>query len=166
MDRWEPALRKNKSAFSVLGWGRANCDGPYVLTRAQERRGRIRMSSILHQARLRPSWGLSCTEMSCWGCVPRMAKRDAHLLQRVALEHRPCRAFQGEFHSLQGKAMGLKFHELLVREGRTMSAGEERRKSEHPWSSRVSRDTTEMRAMVMTNIRGFSSFGLTASKNL
>lgn len=129
MDRWEPALRKNKSAFSVLGWGRANCDGPYVLTRAQERRGRIRMSSILHQARLRPSWGLSCTGMSCWGCVPSIANRDAYLLQRVALEHGPCRAFQGEFHSLQGKVMGSKFHELLVREGRTMSAGEEKKRA-------------------------------------
>lgn len=60
----------------------------------------------------------------------------------------------------------LKFPELLVRGGRTVSVGEKRRKSEHPWSSRVSRDTTEMRAMVMTNIHGFSSFGLTASKNL
>lgn len=47
-----------------------------------------------------------------------------------------------------------------------MSAGEERRRSEHPRSTRVSRDTTEMRAVVMTNIGGFSSFGLTASKNL
>lgn len=60
----------------------------------------------------------------------------------------------------------LKFHELLVREGRTVSAGEERRKSKHPRSTSVSRSTTEMRAMVMTNIRGCSSFGLTASKNL
>lgn len=110
MDRWEPALRKNKSAFSVLGWGRANCDGPYVFTPPQERRGRIRMSGILHQAHSRPSWGqLSCTGMSCWGCVPSRANRDASLLQRIALKHGPCRAFQGEFHSLPAKAMVLVF---------------------------------------------------------
>lgn len=110
MDRWEPALRKNKSAFSVLGWGRANCDGPYVLTQPQERRGRIGMSSILHPAHLRPSWGqLSSTGMSCWRCVPSRANRDTHLLQRVALEHEPCRALQGEFHSPPGKAVGLVF---------------------------------------------------------
>lgn len=132
MDRWEPALRKNKSAFSVLGWGRANCGGPYVLTRAQERRGRIGMSSILHPAHLRPSWGqLSCTGMSCWGCVPSRANRDAHLLQREALEHGPCRDFQGEFHSLPGKAMDLVFEISWVagqRREDCISGGEEEEK--------------------------------------
>lgn len=167
MDRWEPALRKNKSAFSVLGWGRANCDGPYVVIQPQERRGRIGMSRIVHQAHLRPSWGqLSYTGLSCWRCIPSRAKRDAHPLQRVALDHGPCRAFQGEFHSLPGKAMFLVF-EI------SWAAGQRREDCVIGGGGKVSipgaaesRDTTEMRAMMMTNIHGFSSFGLTASKNL
>lgn len=42
---------KNKSVFSVLGWERANCDGPYVLPQLQDRRWKIG-----HK------WGAYCTE--------------------------------------------------------------------------------------------------------
>lgn len=60
---------------------------------------------------------------------------------------------------------------LLVKEGRMASAhpvqggGGERRKREHPGGITMSRATAETRAVVMTYIRGFSSFGLTASKD-
>ena len=135
------------------------------------------MSEVLYPACFRPSFQVGPAQLHravLLGMHPKRNKRGCPSSPESSIRARDVVGLSREnFTAYQEKQWFwcLKFHVLLVKEGRTVSAhtphraGGERRKSEHPRGTTMSRATAEMRAVVMTYVRGFSSFGLTASKN-
>lgn len=172
MDKWDSALGKNNSAFGVLGWGRANCDGPYVLTRPQERRRRIwdERGPALSTFQAILSRGTS-SAVSCQGCSPSRANKDARPLQGEASKQRTLQGFSGRISQPTRKNNGFGVWNFMChwskkggRHWHTVhEAAWERKKHEHPRGTATSRTTAKTWAVAMTYVSVFSSFGFTVS---
>lgn len=109
MEGWDSALGKNKSAFHVLGWGRANREGPYVLTLPQGRRGRIWAESGLAPVHLRPSFQARPAQLLgvvLPGRYPKNSKGGCPASPEVS-EQRTSQGFPGSIS--QKKTVGLVF---------------------------------------------------------
>lgn len=171
MGGWDSALGKNKSAFHVLGWGRANREGPYVLTLPQERRGRIRAESGPSPVHLRPSFRegpaqlLSVVRGVAAGEVPQEQQRgmpsfswstrakDLTGLSREHFTEKKHRVWCVKFHVLPAAHWSRKgavcWHTLCMGKG-------EKGKSKPLRNTAMSR---------VAHISIILSFGLTAGKN-
>lgn len=110
MEGWDSALGKNKSAFHVLGWGRANREGPYVLTLPQERRGRIWAESGLAPVHLRPSFQARPAQLLgvvLPGRYPKNSKGGCPASPEVS-EQRTSQGFPGSISQKKNSGVGVR----------------------------------------------------------
>lgn len=133
----------------------------------------FRLSEVLHQACFRPSFQVRSAQLRgavLMGMHPKQSKQGCPSSPESSIKAKDIAGLSGEnFTAYQEKGVVLVFEiSCVAGQRKEDSIGTprawERRKSEHPRGTAMSRGTAETRAVVMTYICALSPFGLTASK--